>query len=530
MKKWRIRDIIDLEYFLHRDAVSQSGEDQQYLHERDRSIFLDRVEPSLMEGETPKPRFILRTWLQRRREDEAAEGALLPGESYESLYSSFRILFVFAGLFIGTGSALSFLTYTGDQPLNVFSYLSVFVLSQLLLLLLLFGLSLYRLKTRSFLSTSPLYRLIGRAMLKIMLGARRRLAEKLGGDRRSRLESTMGIIKGKAKTYGFLFYLPVFILTQLFGVGFNLGLLIATLFKVITADIAFGWQSTLQLSPAAVHALVQKIALPWSWLAPADAAYPSLAQIEGSRIILKEGIYNLSTPDLASWWPFLCFSVLFYGLLPRLLLFLGAVAAQKRYLGALDFSRVISEQLLLRMTTPLVSTRGRRVEEAAAGAGEPGPDYSSMESIPAAGKTGGRNLLVMIPDDIFDACSREEIEFVVQARFTAPPLEVIRINEGYDTDMEILANLKNSKLPGETDILLIQEAWQPPIQEYLNFIKNLRLAVGPDICIRIGLVGKPQANTIFTPVQAENRKTWSRKIAAQGDPCIYAVGLINHAI
>ena len=167
-------------------------------------------------------------------------------------------------------------------------------------------------------------------MLRIVLWARSRVAEKLGADHRSRMDSTLGIIRSKGSTYGFLFFLPIFILTQLFAIGFNLGLLTTTLFKVITADIAFGWQSTLQLSSAAVHSLVQKIALPWSWLAAGDPAYPSLAQIEGSRIILKEGIYHLSTPDLVSWWPFLCFSVFFYGLLPPSSPFFGCCCSPEQ--------------------------------------------------------------------------------------------------------------------------------------------------------------------------------------------------------
>jgi len=362
-----------------------------------------------------------------------------------------------------------------------------------------------------------------------VLWARGRVAEKLGAERRSRVESTLGIIRSKGRTYGFLFFLPVFILTQLFGVGFNLGLLATTLFKVITADIAFGWQSTLQLSSAAVYALVQKIALPWSWLVAGDGAFPSLAQIDGSRIILKEGIYHLSTPNLVSWWPFLCFSVLFYGLLPRLLLFLGAAAAQRRYLGALDFRQAPYEQLLLRMTTPLVSTRGRRVDAAGAAGQEADADYTGQEQIEADDRSLRRNLLVMLPDDIADACSRQEIESAVQNRFGAAITEIVRINGDYAADAAMLASLQKSPQPPETDILLIQEAWQPPIAEYLSFIKKLRQAIGHDTCIRLGLIGKPLPNTIFTPVQEINRKIWSRKITALGDPCIYAVGLVHNA-
>ena len=529
MKKWRIRDIIDLEYFFHKDAVSRSAEDQQYLNERDRNIFLDSVRPFIKEGQNPERQFMIRAWLNRRREDEAAAEAVLPGEGFESLYSSFRILFVIAGFIIGGGAGLSFLTYTGDRPLNVFVYLSLFVFSQVLVLLLLFVFFLYRVRQGSFLSSSPLYRIISRFMLRILIAARSRVSEKLGADKRSRVESTLGLILSKGRTYGFLFFLPIFILTQIFAMGFNLGLLATTLFKVITADIAFGWQSTLQLNPAAIYSLVQKIALPWSWLVRSDIAFPSPAQIEGSRIILKEGIYHLSTPDLVSWWPFLCFSVLFYGLLPRLFFFLLAVAAQHRHLASLDFRQGVYEQLLLRMTTPLVATRGLRVDAGSAGTGE--PDEDSAGKYDAAGDTGsvGRDLLVMIPDDIFASCSRQEIESAVRNRFASLVTQLIRISEDSETDAEILANLKNSRQPAETDILLIQEAWQPPIAEYINFIRNLRRSIGPGPCIRIGLIGKPQSKSILTPVQDINLKIWARKIAALGDPCIYAVGLVNNA-
>jgi len=529
VKKWSFRDIIDLEYFFHKDAVSQSAEDQHYLNERDRNIFLDSVRPGIKEGKTADRQFTIKTWLNRRREEEAAEEAVLPGEGFESLYGSFRLLFILAGLVVGGGAGLSFLTYTGNRPVNVFVYLTVFVVSQVLLLLLLFVLAIYRLKKGAFLSSCPLYRAIGRFMFRTVLWARNRVSDKLGADRRSRAEAILGIIKSKGRTYGILFILPIFILTQLFAMGFNLGLLVTTLFKVITADIAFGWQSTLQLSSAAVHTLVQKIALPWSWLVAGDPAYPSLAQIEGSRIILKEGIYHLSTPDLASWWPFLCFSVLFYGLLPRLLLFLGAVAAQRRHLRALDFRQGVYEQLLLRMTTPLVSTRGRRVVEAGTAVKKQEAEYSGKDQAAPDDQAVRRNLLVMIPDDIADACPQEEIESAVRNRFAASITQLMRINKNYETDAEILANLKNSSLPADIDILLIQEAWQPPIAEYITFIKNLRQAIGHGPCIRLGLIGKPLADTIFTPIKEVNRKIWTRRITALGDPCVYVVGLVNNA-
>ena len=89
--------------------------------------------------------------------------------------------------------------------------------------------------------------------------------------------------------------------------------------------------------------------------------------------------------------------------------------------------------------------------------------------------------------------------------------------------------LSNSDRMAETDILIIQEAWQPPIMEYIDFIRQLRQAVGDGPCITYRADRQTAADTVFTPVKDENRKIWDRKITAIGDPCIYAEGLVPNA-
>ena len=527
--KWHIRDIIDLEYFLHQDAAASSAKAQELLNQRNRAIFLDHVVPATRADAPPDRQFLIRTWLDWRREEVKSTTAVLPGESFDSLSSSLRTLFLIAGLVLGAATAASFLAYNGDRPVNVFVYLALFIASQLLLLMLLLGLSLYRLSTKTFPAASPLSTLIGRTILRMLLSTRDRSSRKLAAEQRLQTEAVLGTIIAKPRTYGPLVFLPIFLLTQLFAIGFNLGLLGATLFKVVTADIAFGWQSTLQLSPAAVHTLAQQIAWPWSWAIQGDAAYPSLSQIEGSRIILKEGIYHLATPDLVSWWPFLCLAVLGYGLLPRLLLFLGAVFSLRRQLSALDFRQGIYEQLLQRMTTPLMTTRGQSVRNqgpAETASCSPVPEQTRKAT---PGGIAARNLLVLIPDEIHDSCSPEEIEAVVNRRGRYRIAEIIRTGQDYARDRELLAALPNREGMAETDILLIQEAWQPPIMEHLDFLRQLRQAAGRTPCIRIGLIGKAQPDTIFTPAAEDHRQIWTRKIAVLGDPCIFCEGLVDHA-
>ena len=210
MMKWHSRDIIDLEYFFHQDVVSRSAEDQEDLHERDRNIYLNSIVPSLKENETPARQFIIKTWLNQRREEQQSSAVALPGESYESLYGSFRFIFLIAGLVLGGVLGASFLAYTGDSPVNVFVYLSVFIFLQLLLLLFLFVLSLYRLYKRSFLSSSLLYKVISKFMIRMLVLAKKQAAKKMSADQRLQVEFVFGTVISKTRTYGFLFFLPIF--------------------------------------------------------------------------------------------------------------------------------------------------------------------------------------------------------------------------------------------------------------------------------------------------------------------------------
>ena len=53
-------------------------------------------------------------------------------------------------------------------------------------------------------------------MVRLLLSAGKTVSAKMTADQRNRVESAQGIIMSKGRTYGFLFVVPVFILTQLF--------------------------------------------------------------------------------------------------------------------------------------------------------------------------------------------------------------------------------------------------------------------------------------------------------------------------
>lgn len=358
MKKlWNIADLIDLEFLLNHDE----GEDLDRLAARDRQIYTELPSPS----KEARPPALLRSWLSSRREAlHPEEGEIaLPGHAWQEMLCLFFALALLTGLFSGGGLAFSFLAYSGKEPVNVAAYFTVFVLAQAFLFLLLVGSAFFRkLQGKNFIEASLLYRLLRRLFTglleKLMARVRKKTSQKVAAETRLKWSASAASVRQIRQRYGLVFLRPFFLIVQVFGVSFNIGVLAATLFKVIGADLAFGWQSTLQVTPASVHELVHGIALPWSWLP--NSFIPSLSQIEGSRLILKEGIYHLINADLTSWWPFLCLSVFCYGLLPRLVLLIMVSLQQQRDLARLDFQQGPLRQILHRMQTPQVSTAARQ--------------------------------------------------------------------------------------------------------------------------------------------------------------------------
>ncbi|MEA3231625.1 MAG: DUF2868 domain-containing protein [Thermodesulfobacteriota bacterium] len=529
--KWHIKDLIDLEYFLHIDAENADQSSRLDIDARDRGIFLKKIQPRIPKTKSYPRRFIIKSWLDQRREMEigtTGAKAVLPGEAFAETSRLLGYGLFFLGSLSGIGLAFSILTYTGTAPLNISVYLGTTVFAQILLVLLMGGLLLIRLIRPRLFYTSVIYSILSRLVITLSGKLKQRVMTSLSGGRREGLSAVLGLVRGKKQIYGSLFYWPIFILAQLFGIGFNLGVLGATLLRVLGTDMAFGWQSTLQVSAGVVHSIVKWLAAPWAWFVPPELAHPTLAQIEGSRLVLKDGIYHLATPDLVAWWPFLCLAVLFYGLLPRIGLFFFGLTTQRYLLDKTELTHGACDQLVDRMLTPQVQFGvqfGTSVESR--------PDTTRVvvpEEISAEKKNTitEKRFIVLIPDDIFEVCSDEDLVMTIGQTLGGRVAEKIRIDQG-DTD-EIIAADRLSAVGsknGWTHILILQEAWQPPIIEDLAFIKALRHHFGERAPILIGLIGKPKSETIFTRVTPINWRTWKEKLATLGDPYLRLERLVH---
>ncbi|MCW5212767.1 DUF2868 domain-containing protein, partial [Desulfobulbus sp. TB] len=495
-KKWNIADLIDLEFFLNQD----SDEELDTLTARDRKIYSEL--PSALTKGNPDPTVLLHSWLSARRVGQT----MLPGRSWQEILWFFSGVALFSGLFFGGGLALSFLSYSGKEPVNVAAYFAVFVLTQVLLFFVLACSALFRrIQGRNFVETSLLYGLLRhlftRVFHKVMASMQRRASQKISAETWLKWSSYTASLQQIQQRYGPLLFRPFFLIVQVFGVSFNTGVLAATLFKVIGADLAFGWQSTLQVTSASVHNLVHWIALPWSWLP--NNFIPTLEQIEGSRLVLKEGIYFLVNADLTSWWPFLCLSVLCYGLLPRLLLLLIVHIQQSRNLAQLNFSQGYFRQILHRMHTPQISTAAQvepcqplsdtsdtpffaRSSDTSTSPFQEEQQHQIERNTPTTAEepcppSSPPRLMVLIPDELLADCPTHALEDQIQTRLGYTLAEILpfwTLEKSEEEELAVLtAKMKEAK---NNDLLILLEAWQPPIEELTSWLKLVRQNLGPD--------------------------------------------------
>jgi len=344
--------------------------------------------------------------------------------------------------------------------------------------------------------------------------------------RRDQLEAAIGMIGQSRTIYGHILFRPIFIIGQIFGIAFNLGLTTILLTRIMITDLAFGWQSTLQPAAETIHHIVRFIALPWSWALPASYAHPTVEQIEGSQFVYKEGIHHLTSPDLSAWWPFLFMVIIVYGLLPRLFILGGTVFRQRRAINRLSFNHAACDRLLLAMRTPRVDTRSRRYTGNAtslkdAEAAAYGADSQSFAPISDVELEAA---LVLVPAEIDAQCEDAALSEKLRRRLGLDLRARITCQMDPDTDMAAIKEKLSTAKAGSQRLVLLQEAWQPPIQEMLYYITAIRRQMsqqpGGTGSLVIGLIGKPGLDSIFTPPTDTDRLVWVHAIAKLGDPYI----------
>ena len=513
---WKLADIVDFEYFQNLDRDTPEAQ----LHRRDRDFYLQLRNNGDDPGELSR-RQLLGLWLMRQRQEHLGDdGTGLPGHLVARALSLLGKLAALKGLVVGLVAGLSFFTYSGQTPINVFHFLLLFIGSQLLFALLaVVGCALRLLLPGAILptfATIPLRAVFGRLLALIDRAA--------PGNKDSHNTTAwtlaLDTFHNQGTAYGTLFYWPLFSVLQLFAIFGNLGLLAATLTKVAFSDLAFGWQSTLQIGATALHRAAGLAATPWSWLFAGGGGYPSLAEIEGSRIVLKDGIAHLATGDLVSWWPFLALCLVVYGLLPRLAFAVCGRLCEEWSLSRLEFDTAACRTTVRRMKTPLLSTQAAPEPAAVAG------DESAAEAeLDPPQPSHLLPQVVLVPDDIFGLCPCDKLAPLLAERgFAIKTLH--KFMSGYVEDEELKSLLIAEIRQRDEGLLILMEGWMPPLVGFLTYLKELRLLLPEKTMIHLALVGRP-VRSGFMALEVSDLQLWRKKTNSVKDHYLHVFPLLS---
>ncbi|HYN79783.1 MAG TPA: DUF2868 domain-containing protein [Lamprocystis sp. (in: g-proteobacteria)] len=363
--RWTVADLIDLEYYLGADetVLRERPTARATLTERDRSLYLDEIGPAVAPAAphtADHRRLSLLHWLRARRAGEPPEQRLLlPGSTFAQAQRLITLALAVVGFLLGIGAASALLSYDGHRPININWYIFILVVVQLLLIGgVLIGWLVRRSRPvgRAVRDLTLLGRLIRPLVARVSQSLQRQHLGHASQEAQDRSAAQVGRLRSQYALYGPVSFLPTLIPAQVLGVAFNLGVVLTTIALEWFTDLAFGWESALDISPQVVYDLARTIAWPWGWLFGEGAGYPSLDQVAGSRVSLKDALSHLDAAHLRSWRWFLVLAVVTYGLLPRLLLLAGSVLTQRHLLDRLRFTQGRTQALYARLLTPKVET------------------------------------------------------------------------------------------------------------------------------------------------------------------------------
>ena len=511
------KDILNLDYLISRDNVLSSKEDIRSRAIKDRKIY------RRCKGSAATDMTILLSWLKFRKDEKGLP--VLPGTVFSSLYKCMVYIMIFSGVVTGISMVYSFLAYHGTRPVNVTSFTALFIVLQIIFILLtLILLIKKRVKSYNSYADSIVHKFVSFLFFNVLPGIIQKTRGFIFNQRIEDMEYFISFMRMKTKEYKHLFFWPFFILTSLFSLSFSAGVLGGIFFRVVVSDMAFGWQSTLMASSDSVHDLVSFMALPWSWFIPEALAIPSLEQIEGSRIILKQGIYALTTEDLVSWWPFLCFGVLFYAIIPRIVFIIVGSLFQQQALKNFNFTNPDFRLLILRMKSPVFSFDAQEnavnqgIEHNFVKSESKTDFFTSKQNVPA-GKA-----LLLVSKSVYCTETIQTVVKGIEKHLFLDVKETIGINFDFDHDADAVTRISNSDAD---QVILIHEVWQPPIRELLYYIVKIKEMVPEDMPLYILLTRDAGRENLGVERSDINFKVWKKSVLKLEDPGISVIGFLQ---
>ena len=399
------------------------------------------------------------------------------------------LLLWIVGIICGWALTQAVLYYDGNQPVNIIVALLILVCSQLLTLTVLVILAAGGLRR-----TMQTLTLFNPASLLL------NIVKKLAPGRFDSLMTTISATKSSTNTA--VWYRLLVYLAQHFTVALNVGIIAALLYLVAVSDLAFGWSTTLTIDSATVNQWFRALSLPWQSLVP--AAVPDLELVEASRYYRLQGqlrTENWDAEQLGRWWIYILLCVIVYGLIPRIVALIVSGYFYDRALISAITATPGASQVLSRMSSPLVDTKGEHEE--------PDTDPPKTRAL-LSRRQSSQNLPCHIVE-----WSEARVETRKLSAMGIEPVKTFSAG-GHRTlseDQDIVKHISGYRPEG---IAIVVKSWESPMLEFLDFVRALRDHAGPACPIVILLI--PTPGNQVAPHQLES---WETSLASLSDPALY---------
>ena len=474
---WTIGDVLDFECLLAAEGLEGEG-----LRRRDHEIYLRDIAPAV--GEGAARRMVFHHWLGSLRGNRNS----LPGLALDHAVGCARGLAALGGLMLGMILAATLLSYHGAEPVDVTRFVLATLGTQwLLLVLLVLGAWWNRHGPAGRAGFHPVHSVA--TGLVNWVAAR---LQHLGGESRQTWTARLGTLEKLHRLHSPLAVWTGVVVTQIFAVAFNAGVVVVLLGRVIATDLAFGWQSTLTASPDAVHRIARAAALPWSWLVP--EACPTPAAVAGSRFEPSLGQRQLDPQATRAWWPFLLAAVIAYGLMVRLLLLAWAAWQLRRSLRGVTLDHSAGNALWRRLVGPEIEGQSTPVR----------PNHSAVESAPVS-HTGHRWLTLVATELNVD---EPTVAGAIRDRLGGVLSDLRKVEIDLPSSATEVANLVRASDAG---VVVIVPAIRDPILGIKKTLQRIAGAAAGRATLLL-LAGPPERARVWRKWAAIERLDWEIEI------------------
>jgi len=266
------------------------------------------------------------------------------------------------------------------------------------------------------------------------------------------------------------------------GVMFQAGAVAGLLGLVLFRHVEFYWESTTTHAMGdALAWTVQVLSVPWAGWWPEAVPTPDW-------IAATQRLPGVALPaDTGPWWQFLLMALLFWGVVPRLLLWALGTWLERRLLGQLEFQ------------SPACRRLWRALTAVHRGEARGGPTDGVLVL-----DLGGAN-----PD-------REALRpfFLRRLRVNPVAWESLGVLEASREE-----RARRALADAPAGVVLVGEAWALSPPALKAAITGIRSAAGPETRI-IVMIGNQDENGVMHPPRDEERVQWERTIDTLADPAL----------